>query len=1339
MSKGDIVLGVQFQGDTSELNRQIKNIGSLTRAELQSLNAQLGGEVVKKLVIRTEVDSSGAKKQVAEYKELLTVTDALLNKQRQIEKIEPGSATSLRQQVNQAKQARDEIAKYGEGIGRLGGKVRIVNENWAAQDQKVKSLQRSLDLATASGFWDVAKTNLNAEGFISFANGLTQITNGLQAASILVGQLSSSVNALINSLGAIQSFKLSFEAIGQGAGGAGLALSESSEIASGLGVDLNTVRESFKQLTPVVTNSGGTIGDVSNIVESLSSRFAAFGISGDKARRVTNGVIQAFAKGKLMAEELTQQISEADPAFKTDLAGAIGVSVKQLEALVKAGEITTDVLIEKLPKVGKSGLLFGRLGVSAVDAAGSLTTAGTTVDQVRSKINTINQLSLERFSKSIEPILFSFIKLQAVVTDFLDGISRVEGIKSLGEIFGRIGANLTEITSIFLEAGKNILVAVGAIAQLVNLLLKFPGVAEIVSLAITAKIIGSFTAMTKAFSASGLAATSWGRTLASLTSLNGIGNKISSFTDKITGNKQAIKGLEAQNENYVRKSETAQNRLDRIQQRFAQNQEKLSYLKAPGQLGLPNITGIQQLEAQQSRLRRISEKLTEVINTNGAAFQVNAGKIDQLKVKTNAAGLAMNAFGSAAKAIGGIATGLATALGPVGVALLAISVLTSAFSSATKESSSIIEAAKQRVGAYKQAIVDLGTSPVKLEKPIEGAEVIWQSLGNTVADVKDSITGARKILKFPEGPGLGDAEVEIQTFTRTLDASVQSIQLEGAALISLADAADKLAKKGGKGVELKVTAATGQAQAGLESLENKIKVFKDQKVVIQAQIKAATPGSVDYAKNERELIVLNQAISESEKAYALAKQKVDALSASQGLLTNKQKESIPTVSILSELIKNYKDQLSSGLNPEVNAQKWAEQSAKIIDTQRELDRLNATGATIIIEVIEKTKAGGVAASLSQLEYYIEQLNLKKISIPIGSSDISEVIEKINYVNQLKDAGNRSSAELERTLSQSVFDYRLSKIKEEQDARNQFYDNEIASLQELGPAEKALQDQRRAELRERALAGDLEAAAQLERITREEKITELRKEQSRLNKLSAEEVKTIQAQQAAIIKAGKDEELKAIREVLEARRLGVSIIQEGVAPSVGIANQMSNAADSAERISASIRSLDGFTANINVTQTPSRWTGGPTVGGQTYQVNELGQEGFLSSGGRLSAINKPKNALWRAPGSGTVIPAHIWSDLNAPMGGVPAATQRMPAVSGGNGFQRIIQAIRSSLPGANNSNEAIHELASVQARQALEIGKLSHAVNRLADKDQSVNVSVRNTGTAAYLEAVNRRI
>lgn len=131
----------------------------------------------------------------------------------------------------------------------------------------------------------------------------------------------------------------------------------------------------------------------------------------------------------------------------------------------------------------------------------------------------------------------------------------------------------------------------------------------------------------------------------------------------------------------------------------------------------------------------------------------------------------------------------------------------------------------------------------------------------------------------------------------------------------------------------------------------------------------------------------------------------------------------------------------------------------------------------------------------------------------------------------------------------------------------------------------------------------------------------------------------------------------------------------------------------------------------------RWTGGPVDAGTTYRINELGQEAFLRSSGRVSLINKPANSLWTAPSSGVVIPAGITEQLKSR--GVFKSGTAVRANSGGSVLDT-------------------RDMASNLARQAVAIGKLQESVDQLVAKDWNVQVRVRNTASGAtYLDTLSR--
>lgn len=106
--------------------------------------------------------------------------------------------------------------------------------------------------------------------------------------------------------------------------------------------------------------------------------------------------------------------------------------------------------------------------------------------------------------------------------------------------------------------------------------------------------------------------------------------------------------------------------------------------------------------------------------------------------------------------------------------------------------------------------------------------------------------------------------------------------------------------------------------------------------------------------------------------------------------------------------------------------------------------------------------------------------------------------------------------------------------------------------------------------------------------------------------------------------------------------------------------LQSAKDAASNLNKELEALTKITGGGE-----NRFAGGSVSAGQTYTVNEAGQEAFLSASGRLSLINKKSWGQWTAPSSGTVIPAHLTSQLDIPSGGVNlknagrAAVERNP--------------------------------------------------------------------------------
>jgi tape measure domain-containing protein len=776
----EFVYKVGSEADFSDLQRELGKLNAALASSRGSviafreeLERDAKGQTDFKIVIRSEFSDSGTKVAKAELVEVSKQYGGLLNKIRQIEK-EPqkNSITSLRQQFNEAKQARDAVSKYAVTFDQVGNKIEGLSGRWVGLNQKAQEFKRQLDIASSSNIWERLTAEYGLRGLSSAGRQITEFVNIFQSLSIVVGQVTASINAVVGALANLQSFSLAFESIGAGAAGGAQALAESSRIALNLGVDLNTVRTGFQQLSPVILNTGGTIKDVSSVVETLSSRFAAFGISGDRARRVTNGVIQAFAKGKLMAEELTQQISEADPAFKTDLAKALSVTTSKLEEMVKAGEVTGKVLLENLPKLSKSILLYGKLGSSASEAAIELRNGAVTIDQVKNKINAINQLSLEKLAKTIEPVLYVFIQIGASITDFISRVSELEVVKSIAAILGAVASQAGALVGGLLNVAEGFIVVIDAVNKFIGPLIQIPGVAQLIAVALASKIIGPLQVLKDNFLKGSEGATGFLGAIRSLTTfenfktaiqnnlitpINKFGQAVQrsysnnglsiTLRDLVTGSlsaKQEMERLGQQqlslNADFAKSSQAfdlASKNLAKYQQRL----ESLNQIKATKTLSPSQDREVENL-TQKIRASEDTIKLAERNMQNyTASLERVAARKKIVAANTTILQRSLKGVRSALGATVAGVRGLLSTLGPLGVAFIAIGAAVGAFQSANSESSAILQESKERIEVLKKAIEDLKGGAKESEKPVTGLALAWLTFGNVITDVVNSVSG----------------------------------------------------------------------------------------------------------------------------------------------------------------------------------------------------------------------------------------------------------------------------------------------------------------------------------------------------------------------------------------------------------------------------------------------------------------------------------------------------------------------------------------------------------------------------------------------------------------------
>lgn len=300
-----------------------------------------------------------------------------------------------------------------------------------------------------------------------------------------------------------------------------------------------------------------------------------------------------------------------------------------------------------------------------------------------------------------------------------------------------------------------------------------------------------------------------------------------------------------------------------------------------------------------------------------------------------------------------------------------------------------------------------------------------------------------------------------------------------------------------------------------------------------------------------------------------------------------------------------------------------------------------------------------------------------------------------------------------------------KIKEARQEINDYYDDQLAALDALTPAEQRLADARKKELQQKARSGQLsqqerdEAQASLDAITRRERRQQLLNEKKQKERqldeqrnASDKKHKDLLEEQDALLdkienkfetEIRKNEEaIKDLEKELDKAKdtLGelktrydnmpktLDEAKRAFNDNATAANEASGKLDSvtisAEQVETAAKNATVEVSNLTsaLNKLPSKnpsgilpsgryaekagpafASGGPVSGGGTYTVNELGKEAFLAASGRLSMINAPAFGQWRAPSSGVIIPAHLTSMLDIPSGGINIGNASANAMAG----------------------------------------------------------------------------
>lgn len=171
--------------------------------------------------------------------------------------------------------------------------------------------------------------------------------------------------AMVGALGAgvtsISSFISSLVSTGREAGRARVVLRNISsdareysrslkylaELTDKYGTDLIGTTEAFAKFKAAATPAGIAMAEQERIFYNISKAMASFGISGGEAALTMMAITQMMSKGKISSEELRRQLGERMPVAMQAMANAAGVSMSQLDKLLKEGKLRSAEVMGK--------------------------------------------------------------------------------------------------------------------------------------------------------------------------------------------------------------------------------------------------------------------------------------------------------------------------------------------------------------------------------------------------------------------------------------------------------------------------------------------------------------------------------------------------------------------------------------------------------------------------------------------------------------------------------------------------------------------------------------------------------------------------------------------------------------------------------------------------------------------------------------------------------------------------------------------------------------------------------------------------------------------------------
>lgn len=316
----------EYNAQTQALLRRFMQVQELnSRAEeehrrhLNNLQQSTQASLAEQHAIHVHGDNSIEVERIRSAERQRQIQETLQRTLTDIERRRQTGGLSNTAAVNESTQAYN---AYSAAISATTRQLHSLEQASARAAENHRNLfLRVGEIISAYTIWNAVRTNLWA---------------GLQAIPNIGMALETTKSVLQTTMG--------------GFGEAQTALKLLSAEAERTGINLQALRETWRNFSASTTIAGETVQTSWNIFKNFNTVITSLHLNADKATGIFNALAQIFNKSKVQSEELVKQLGNLLPGAFAAFAKANNFATSELIKKMKAGEVFAHDTIEKFAK-----------------------------------------------------------------------------------------------------------------------------------------------------------------------------------------------------------------------------------------------------------------------------------------------------------------------------------------------------------------------------------------------------------------------------------------------------------------------------------------------------------------------------------------------------------------------------------------------------------------------------------------------------------------------------------------------------------------------------------------------------------------------------------------------------------------------------------------------------------------------------------------------------------------------------------------------------------------------------------------------------------------------------